>query len=346
MSLVVKQTVSYGAFGRDHNSLSSWIASLTNANYAPGSIAIAELYNDADFDEAGLNVTAESNIDGVIITAADGQWHEGDPTTGVVFKPSGPFGGSILTMGPGCPYLLERIRFDAGSNCTASFAGLVRQNTAIASTSLTQTQWMDRLIITGGTSANAARALRGIDAGGRPLTVSNSLVYNLISNGAASSSPAWGIGNDDKLCCFNCTVDNVDWQNGSSINYGIGYQAGATTAFFKGCISSRISGAGSQAINSVANIDNCATDDATGDIPSVTIGDEFTDHLNGDYTLKAGAASAGSADEIDPHPLYIRRDLTGQVRAAGAWDVGALNNLAGYVSAGGGGGSTLIVVDD
>lgn len=339
MAVVVK---SIGATGRDHSTIAAWNSSLTNVNYPEQSIAIGELYNDGVFDESDLDISCESNIKAVVLTVASGEGHGGDPSTGVVVRPSSSFTGPILRFVSNVPYLIDGIRFDANGNMTGNFSPIVGQTSGVGSVHPTQNRW-NRCIVTGGSSTNSSRALAGIGAGVRPMMVTNCLIYDVVSNGTASSTSGYGIGGDDYIFAINNTIDNIDWQNGTGTNYGIGSSM-TSNSIVQNNIITRISGTGSECIqnNSLAS-DGNATDDTTGETASITIADEYEDHTADDYRIKSGADAAGAAVRLSGELYCVDEDLTGVARAVAAWDCGCLNTQGGYVSAG---GNTIIIPGD
>lgn len=332
---LVKKTVSYGSFGRDYNSFASFAANLDNTTYPnPGTVVVGELYNDAVFDEHSITISGlGTNIIGLVITAADGEWHEGDPNAGVCFKPTTSH-FTILTMSTPVGFRVEKIRFDSNNNNNGTATGVIAHGSGVDSNNPRLNHW-DRVIVTGGNGYNAARALRGLYSANRPAMVSNSLFYSFLCNGASTASAPFIIGGDDKIRVFNCTLDHIEFTNAPGSVLGLGFNTDGLSTLVENTIITRVLGASGACLDtSIAH--NVATDDATGDIPSITIGDEFTDYTTGDYTLKAGGAAAGAGAELDGMVNMIRKDITGQERAAGAWDIGAYNNQAGYIAAGGG----------
>ncbi|MEM7557974.1 MAG: hypothetical protein AAF394_02505 [Planctomycetota bacterium] len=337
MSQVVRRSVSFGSFGRDFDSLSAWNSSLTNANYAPGSIACAVLYNDAIFDEHGLVITAESNIKGLLITAAEDNWHKGDTSQGVLFQPSVSH-GPIISMSYSGPWRIERLRFNSNGLYSTNFSGILRQETSV-NTAYPHMNWIDKCIITGGTSNNPARAMCGIHAKVRPMRVTNSLLYNILSNGSATSTVAFGIGGDDKLEIYNCTLDNVEFANANGITYGLLGQSTANSFFGNNLVLRTQPGSSTaEDVSAISARSNNGSSDATGDIPNLVHTDEFANPAGGDYSLKAGASSEGAGFNGWCWDT-LRYDITGDQRKDQAFDLGAYNNLSGYISGGGGGGT-------
>ncbi|MCA9137252.1 MAG: hypothetical protein KDB00_10845 [Planctomycetales bacterium] len=335
---LVKKTVSYGSFGRDYDSFAAFVAGLNNATYpTPGTVVVGELYNDAVFDEHSITVSAlGSNISGLVITAAPGQWHQGNPLAGVCFKPTSNH-STILAMSTPVGFRVEKIRFDSNGNNTGTGRGIIENVSGVDSGNPRINHW-DRVIVTGGSGFNNARAMRGLNSANRPALLTNSLLYSIRCNGAATSTTGFMVGGDDKIRIYNCTLDLYEWANSSSVpNYGVGYTTDASSTIVENTVITRIgdSGFGTACLDTVIG-NNVATDDTTGDISSITIADEFVDHVNADYNIKAGADCEGAGSVLTNMVNMIDKDITGQERSASAWDIGAYNNRSGYVASGGG----------
>ena len=322
---------------RDYAECSDFTAAFTNTLIPdPYTSVIVEFYNDSGTDQAAFTTpfiisSMPSNCGALLVTVHDDHWHKGDPTKGCALKIATTSSTSRMSIAGTVPKKVERLVFNANGLFSAAGLGIIDQPTSV-DTARPSMQWYDQCIVTGGDTPNPGRYIRGIDSSTRPMQVTNCLVYNIVCNGAASSSASYGIGGDDKMNIVNCTIDNVDFQNHSgSGNYGID-MPGAGFVVRDNIVTNTDIGYDMTA-TSVNNI----AEDATGTTTS-TAATEFVDAANNDYTLNSGAAAAGS--------MSVGRfgtDVTGAIRdATVAGDAGAFNNVAGYEqeAATGGGGST------
>lgn len=323
---------------RDYAECSDFTSAFTNTLIPdPFTSVVVEFHNDSGTDQAVFNTpfsipTMPSNCGAFLVTVADDSWHLGDPTKGCCLKNTSSSTGIRMNVGGSIPKKIERLVFNSDGHFNSAGVGIIDQPTNVDSTDPYK-QWIDQCIVTGGTTTNPARYMRGIDANTRPMAVTNCLVFDIVCNGAASSSFSFGIGGDDRLNVVNCTVDNVDFTNHSGAgNFGI---TGPTAGYIvRDNIVTNVDICYSVASTSINNID----DDGTGTATSSSTA-EFVDAANDDYKLKAAAAAAGT--------IAIGRlgvDVTGAYRnSTVASDGGAFNNLAGYEQeAGGGGGGHIL----
>jgi len=286
---------------------------------------IVEFHNDTGTDEAvfetPFSVTVPSNCYQLLVTVADDSWHKGDPAKGCVLKCVSGSTSRRMYIGGTMPKKIERLRFDTDGLYTSQGLGIIDQPSAV-STGNPMFQWFDQCIVTGGSTPNPARFMRGIDASGRPMTVTNCLVHDMVCNGSGSASNSYGIGGDDKMNIIGCTVDNVDFTNHTGTgNVGIG--SAAAGYFVQNNIVTNVDICYGITGTSTNNVD----DDGTGTNTSSSAA-EFVDSANNDYTLNSGAVAAGlvSADSTRFGP-----DLTGQLRDwTNAVDAGCYNNIGGY----------------
>lgn len=333
---VVKFTIGADP-ARDYAECSDFTAAFTNTLIPdPFTSVVVEFYNDSGTDQAVFNTpfivsSMPTNCGAFLVTVADDSWHCGDPSKGCCLKNTASSTGIRMYVGGTIPKKIERLVFNSDGKFATAGSGIIDQPTNV-DTSFPQKQWIDQCIVTGGTTTNPARYMRGIDAGTRPMQVTNCLIFDIVCNGSSSSNASFGIGGDDKINVVNCTIDNIDFTNHTGTgNIGI---TGATTGYVvRDNIVTNVDTCYSVAATSINNID----DDGTGTTTSSSA-TEYTDAANDDYTLKAGAAAAGT--------IAIGRrgvDVTGTYRdPTVASDGGAFNNLAGYEqeAATGGGGST------
>lgn len=311
---------------RDYAECSDFTAAFNNTLIPENwTTVIVEFHNDTGTDEAVFEtpfiVTAPSNCDQLLVTVADDSWHKGDPAKGCVLKCVSGSTAIRMQIGGGMPKKIERLRFDSDGLYTDQGTGIVNQIANVDSTN-PASQWYDQCIVTGGSTTNPARFMRGINAGARPMTVTNCLVHDIVCNGASSNSFSFGIGGDDKLNIIGCTIDNIDFTNTTGSNAGI---------------SSSVSGYFVQN-NIVTNVDICYSgitattannvdDDGTGTDTSSSAA-EFVDPAAGDYTLNSGAVAAGL---VPTDSTRFGPDVTGQLRDwTNAVDAGCYNNIGGY----------------
>jgi len=290
---------------------------------------IVEFHNDTGADEAIFEtpfvVTAPSNCVQLLVTVADDSWHKGDTAKGCVLKCVSGSTGSRMSIGGGMQKKIERLRFDSDGLFALQSSGIISQPTSV-STSNPNFQWYDQCIVTGGSTTNPARAMKGIHSAGRPMTVTNCLVHDIVCNGAATSSLAsFGIGGDDKMNIIGCTVDNIDFTNQTGTgNTGI---SSATTGYFvQNNIVTNVDTCYSVTATTASNVD----DDGTGTNTSSSAA-EFVNSAVNNYRLQIGAVAAGlvSADSSRFGP-----DVTGQLRDwTNAVDAGCYNNIGGYEQA-------------
>ena len=321
--------------GRDYAECSDFTAAFDNTLIPdPQTSVIVEFHNDSGTDQAAFTTpftisSMPTNVGAFLVTVADDDWHKGDPTKGCALKLAATSSTSLMSIAGTCPKKVERLVFNSNGLFSAAGLGIIDQPTGV-DTARPSMQWYDQCIVTGGDTPNPGRYIRGIDSSTRPMQVTNCLVYNIVCNGAASSSASYGIGGDDKMNIVNCTIDNVDFQNHSGTgNYGIDMPAAGFAV--RDNIITNVDIALDITATSINNI----TDDATGTATS-TSADEFVDAANNDYTLKSTAVAAGT--------MAVGRmgtDVTGALRdESTAGDAGAFNNVAGYEQEAGGGSTT------
>lgn len=342
-----KRTVTFGSFGADFDSMNLAVAGLNNTNFPnPYTTVCLELHNEAVFDERVTVSGIGSNIQGLLITVADDDWHKGDIDTGVVFRPS-TTGSSVFVVNDNLRdgIRVERLRIDGNLNNTGNFNGILQIGTGVDSGDPSKTR-LDKMIVTGGDGINAGRGVWGCKMDGRPATLTNSLFYSVKSNGEASASAAQMVGGDDKIIIMHCTMDEFDWVNGTGSNYGTSSSSASTTAQIIGNIHTNMS-------NTVADIETgpgvyeSATSDTSGTTQNIIRADEFVNPAIFNYLLKAGADSEGIVSDMSCHVFpELLRDITGQIRLPGVADAGCYNNLSGYEAEGGGGDTFVIVCDE
>ena len=310
---------------RDYAECSDFTAAFNNTLISEGfTTVIVEFHNDTGTDEAVFEtpfvVTPPSNCVQLLVTVADDSWHKGDTAKGCVLKCVSGSTGYRMFVGGTLPKKIERLRFDTDGLFTSQGHGIIGQPTSVNASNPLE-QWYDQLIVTGGSSTNPARFMKGIAAGGRPMTVTNCLVYDIVCSGSSSSSTSSGIGGDDKMNIVGCTVDNIDFINTTGSNKGIispgvGY-------FVQNNIVTNVDICYSTTATTSNNVD----DDGTGTNTSSSSA-EFVNAANGDYTLNSGAVAAGL---VSSDATRFGPDVTGQLRDwTSAVDAGCYNNIGGY----------------
>lgn len=322
---IQKFTIGSGA-NRDYAECSDFTAAFTNTLIPENwTTVIVEFHNDTGTDEAvfetPFSVTVPSNCDQLLVTVADDSWHKGDTTKGCVLKCVAGSTGTRMSIGGSQPKKIERLRFDTDGLFTQQGGGIIAQPTSV-STSDPNRQWYDQCIVSGGNTTNPARFMKGINAAGRPMTVTNCLVYNIVCNGASSSSNSSGIGGDDRMNIVGCTVDNVDFTNHTGTgNYGI--VSAAAGYFVQNNIVTNVDICYAVTATTANNVD----DDGTGTNTSSSSA-EFVDPVLNNYSLKPGAVAAGL---VTADASRFGSDVSGQLRDwTNAVDAGAYNNIGGY----------------
>lgn len=346
---------------RDYSSLTACFAALNNTLVdKANSKVIITVYNDTGTDKwycdtSTVTLNIPSNCIDFVLTVDDDSWHKGQYDKGCIIQlqSSSTTGCFSLATGNNNRILIERLAFDAnnqiGGNAFLPSVFLSSNSSVSTGYAPIPPNSLKNLYVRGGdgTTADNARAMRGISTSGRHFLVDSCIVENLVCSGGASTYSGIGINVYFRSQVRNCTVNNVEYQNnGTGANYGI---YGATNyGNTENCIVTNIAaGSGSSQcyLSSMINVSNCVADDTTGTIQS-TASTEFVDHANSDYKLNSGASAAG----VGYSGNAIEEDITGQKRKAGvARDAGAFNNIAGYDAdpappssgGGGGGGSTF-----
>lgn len=311
---------------RDYAECSDFTAAFTNTLIPENfTTVIVEFHNDTGTDEAVFEtpfiVTVPSNCDRLLVTVADDSWHKGDPAKGCVLKCVAGSTGTRMSIGGTMPKKIERLRFDSDGLFASQGVGIVDQPTSVDAGN-PMSQWYDQCIVSGGSTTNPARFMRGIDASTRPMTVTNCLVYNIVCNGASSASYSYGIAGDDRMNIVGCTVDNVDFTNHTGTG-NLGIASAAAGYFVQNNIVTNVDICYAVTATTANNVD----DDGTGTNTSSSSA-EFVNASTGDYTLKSGAVAAGL---VTADSSRFGSDVSGQLRDwTNAVDAGAYNNIGGY----------------
>jgi len=338
---VVTITKSIGTTSRDYSTITAWEADTYGATSSDD--AIGECYDDTAFDES-VNINNATPLSVTLSVHVD---HRHDGTAGT---------GARIVRGVGYVYL---IRFAANVGLTCAWLELdgagfgnqlsacLAQTTAVNSTDRTQ-QVARNVIVHPEESSN--RYIRGIHAGARPMTVQNSIVYNVESSGSAGSIAQYAIGGDDKMDIHNCTVYNVAYANSTGLVTGIGSAVNSSSAVVKNnCVISISGGSGTVecydgSLSSATTATN-GSSDTTGSagLQSWTSGNLFVSTTAGseDLHLKTGADAIDAGTDLGTTPVNVEVDIDGYDRDGGGvtWDVGAHE----FIAAGGGGISIPVV---
>lgn len=324
---------------RDYSSLTACFAALNNTLVDKvNSRVIITVYNDTGTDKwicdtTQVTLNVPSNCIDFVLTVDDDSFHKGEPDKGCIVQlQSAAQRVFYIQTSAETDMLIERMSFDANnqfsSNAYQPAVFEVANNLITGHAPIPRNRFRELYVRGGdGSTADNARAMRGIQCAGRHALVDSCIVENLVCAGSATGAYAVGIQVYFRSQIRNCTVNNVDFQNTTGTNIGI---YGATNyGNTENCIVTNI-GAGNGSsecyLSSMINLTNCIADDSTGTTQS-TAATEFVDHANSDYKLNSGASAAG----VGYNGNAITEDITGKKRKAGvANDAGAFNNVAGY----------------
>lgn len=319
---------------RDHGSIQSFFDSLTNGNFPdPETIVTGVCYNDGVYDERPFLSGVGSNITGMLLTVADGHWHEGTPGSGVVIRPS-VNGGHLLRLASiDAGFRVERLELHGDGRVSTDFNGMVSIESGV-STAYRRHVHLDCMLIHDQPTVSPWRCIRGVSSASRPVMVTNSLIYDIVSSGPATESFAYGVGSDDKVSVINTTIHNVGFTNTTATNFGIA--AGGSNTTIENCIVTGIvsgSGPTAQAVDPIATISNTVTDDLTGTITGAPAANNYV-NPGTDFRLLPGSPAVGIGDDLRKYILEMTSDLNGTRRAA-TWDAGCFNNVSGGESVSG-----------
>jgi len=315
-----------GTDSRNFSTITLFEAAFSGWTDAP---VTGNCYNDSAFDESVLFNNASPNS--FKISVAEGERHDGTAGTGArvvrtsssnyIFQPAcNPTGGQIY----------EWLELDHNGNQTENGAAII-QTTAVDTGDRTKQLYRNLLIH--GCYKTGARFNHGINAGTRPMSVYNTIVYHVGNNESVSgSSSTYGIGGDDKMDVYNCVVANVKHISaGSCLGLSV---AGAGIGNVKNCIVMDVSGStgtnqdyngsGSGYASFLTSISEDAT--GTSGLTSKTYVDQFVSTSVGteDYHLKAGSDAIDVGTDLGS-TLDVNIDIDGFDRDAGGvtWDIGA-----------------------
>jgi hypothetical protein len=322
--------------GRDYASLTDFHAAYSNTLIdQPKSVVKVVVHNDTNNNEWVVDKTLSwtntaSNVDHLIITVDDDDWHKGREGYGVVIRPDAATSG-VVSLGPACILTFERFMIDCDNQLTNNSTALSITNAqplilSVGGTAIHGTRLKDLMVRGGdGTYNTTARAINGIYTESRPVLAVNCVVYNLLSSGASTGLQTIGISRDDDMWCQNCAVFNLDFTNSTNSVPCLGY-SGMTDVNYGGlydCMAFDINGT---CVNTGVNVSSCVTDDSSGTHQS-SASVEFVDPVNGDFRLRSGAVGAG----IGPTTNAISSDISGKIRSnIVPRDAGPFNNIAGY----------------
>lgn len=180
-------------------------------------------------------------------------------------------------------------------------------NTAVACTSTSRTLKVGNCFVKMSGASTSQEIAVQMNASGGTLVAWNTIAQGVGTISTNSAARAFSLGSGS-MSCYNCVAHN--FQNGFyGTNMVIKNSAVFDTAddFF-----------GTQ------TIDYCASDDGNGTNAqtSVTWANEFEDHANGDFRLKAGTTKLKDTGVSDPGSGLYSTDIAGTTRT-GLWDIGA-----------------------
>ena len=318
--------VSIGTASRDYSTISAFEA---DVGLFIDKELIGLCYNDSVFDESVQFNDASPNQ--FTLSVAEADRHDGTAGTGArIVRSSGSTYLIEAACNPTNGQIYEWLELDHNGNQSDN-GGAIRQTTLVDTSNRTKQVCRNLLIY--GCYKSGGRFNHGIDAGGRPMSVCNAIVYRVGDNLTTSgSSGTYGIGGDDKMDVYNCTVANVKHNYSGIAVYGISIPASSGNV--KNCIVMDVSGAGTvEDYNGsgagYASFLTSISEDATGTtgLTNKTYVDQFTSTVVGaeDYRLKLGSDAAGAGTDLG-NTLDINIDITGTDREGFSperWSIGA-----------------------
>jgi len=323
------------AAGRDYNSLTAFFAAFDNTLVdLPNSKVIVTCYNDTGADQwisdtSTVTVSCPTNCIDFVLTVDDDSWHKGQYGKGVTIKLNS-YNQYVLVAGTmnNSRFLIERLSLDANNqfntNTVVDSVVFVSSSASTNYIPIPENRLRDLYVRGGDGTAFSSRGAIGIYSPSRHVLIENCIVENIVCNGSATSYSGAGILVYFRSKVRNCTINNIDYSNSTSTNYGIYGGTDATYGLTENCVVTNVNG--DCYLSTLTNTSNLVADDATGTIQSTAAG-EFVDAANSDYKLKGTASAAGIVAATNAKVT----DITGKLRKAGvAQDAGAFNNVAGY----------------
>lgn len=335
---------------RYYATMTLWEADLDDTGiYASTDDAQGEVYNDGALDElVTINGGATVNLDNIILTAADGEQHDGTEGTGArIVRGSSGGNGSILnieTTSAIASVTIEDLEIDGNAQTLHNFG--IRHSVS----GFTTIAWIRRNIVHGLTSNQTAIGIA--QANESPYRFLNNIVYDITSTSVTDFS-MWGIAGFVPFSgsvIANNTVHNLVNTGGSGGAVGIsmgdssghtlrnnyatlptGGSSGTKTAFSPT----------DAAASSIIASHNASTDDTAPDrsddgtaLHSITAADQFVSLTGGseDLHLKAGADLIDAGFDFATTPTGVNIDIDGNDREGfnSNWDIGAHQYYENY----------------
>lgn len=318
-------TKSIGTTARDYSTITAWEAASYGATASDS--AIGECYDDSAFDESADLVDATPTS--ILLTVHSAERHDGTAGTGARIERTASY-SHLVRISNSVGTTIEWLEGDGNGN--QAQAGLVFGNNSSGPDVLDRTKQVIRNVIVHPESTSS-RFPVGIDAKTRPLTVLNSIVYNVVSTGVSGSTVSFGVGGDNNMDVYNCTIHNVKYDNSSGSVFGIGDTINSAVAVAKNNLVTDVSSSGASTVEDYeGSLSNAATatngsEDLTGDTTGMTSANLFVSTVGGseDLHLKTGADAIDAGTDLGTTPSGVQFDIDGDDRdtLAVTWDMGA-----------------------
>lgn len=322
---------SIGTDSRDYSTIAAWESGLSSDSiYGPvRGIALGECYNDSEFDE--IVAINDSNPDSIVLTAADGEQHDGTAGTGARIVRTG--GGNILELGVDIE--VTDLEFD----CNSQLVPFTIRHTSGGY----MYSKLKRLIMHG--ASGAATAMEPVsNGGGRQMDMVNCMIYDYTQTAVGtynlkmmnfSQTYVSLIANNVIYKARNNSVDGVSYgasignQSNMTVKNNIVVDIGGTTSGAKkGFV---FAGSNPDTDYNLSSDDTADDDGSTHSIIDAVTEDQFVSIVDGaeDLHLKEGADAIGAGidlgttNDVNIDIDSFNRDIADSI----IWDMGASQYL-------------------
>ena len=324
MADVTDKIGSDGSPTRDFTTITLWEASLSAHS---GDDVRGECYADSDFDESfTIN---DATPDSIVLTAADGEEHDGTANSGVRWQASTD---RVICTSGAMPLVISWIEFDFNGNDSSQYDSMIHLASVTPNVHEIRNCLLHDYVglsnAYGVYLAEPSRALNNIVYDNGKTHSKDRSVYGIV---VASSS-------GDEGSIYNNTVYKIYSDNGASPCAGIAVNDNVVIKNAINNIVCGTTGTTSGAINDFVYAGanntfdyNLSSDDSLPDglhnVESKLASNQFVSTTDGseDLHLKSGADAIGAGTDLGTTPSGVEIDIDGRDRDAegDTWDIGA-----------------------
>jgi len=336
-------TKTIGTIGRDYSTITLWEADLDDSGiYSAADDAVGECYNDSAFNEkVTINGGGTIGLNGIHLTAAVGERHDGTAGTGVRNVPTiniSPAAFDVFLVANNTTKL-SWIEYD-GTSTPSWDSGAVRM---VFSTT-TPTQTVNNCILHD--IHTAATTCRAIDLEDNVVRqIFDNIIYKIDQDGTDNTAGRQplaiiALSGTAATSVHNNTIWSVNdnWASGTRDCYGIIFPD-TTNTLIQNNIIVDVTHAGSGAADcfvpttaptdatATHNLSSDTTATGTGSLTSKTAANQFVSTTGGseDLHLKTGADAIDAGTDLGTTPSGVQFDIDNRDRdtEADTWDMGA-----------------------